>query len=122
MEVKIPKIKYIITGILAGAANGLFGAGGGMFVVPLYARWAKLDEQKAFASSVAVILPICAVSAVVYLLRGGVQLRDALPYLLGGVAGGFLGGKLFKKIPTSVLRRAFALLLIYGGYRSVTAG
>jgi len=119
MEVKKQRIKYVVTGILSGSANGFFGAGGGMFVIPLYTRWAKMDEQKAFASSVAAILPICIVSAVVYLLRDGVQFAEAVPYLIGGVIGGFIGGKIFKKIPTAVLRRAFALLLIYGGIRSV---
>ena len=118
MKGKVLKTKCVVTGILSGAANGFFGAGGGMFVVPLYTRWVKMDEQKAFASSVAAILPICIVSAVVYLIRDGVQFSDALPYLIGGVAGGLVGGKIFKKIPTTVLRRAFALLLIYGGIRS----
>ena len=113
------KAKCVVTGLLSGAANGFFGAGGGMFVVPLYTRWVKMDEQKAFASSVAAILPICIVSAAVYLVRDGVQFTDALPYLIGGVVGGLIGGKIFKKIPTTVLRRAFALLLIYGGVRSL---
>lgn len=116
---KISKARCAITGIFAGAANGFFGAGGGMFVIPLFTRWVKLDERETYASSVAVILPLCIVSAVVYIVRGGVDFMDALPYLIGGVAGGFVGGKLFKKIPTNVLRRAFALLLIVGGARSV---
>ena len=30
------KVKYIITGALAGVANGLFGSGGGLFLVPLF--------------------------------------------------------------------------------------
>jgi uncharacterized membrane protein YfcA len=39
--------------------------------------------------------------------------------MLGGVAGGAIGGKVFKKLPAVWLRRAFALLLIFGGVRSV---
>jgi len=119
MKPKSQNLKYVATGILSGAANGIFGAGGGMFIIPLYTRWAKMNEQKAFASSVAAILPMCIVSAVVYLVRDGVQFADALPYLIGGVAGGFIGGRIFKKIPTGVLHKIFAALLIYGGLRSV---
>jgi uncharacterized membrane protein YfcA len=113
------KLKCAVAGLLAGAANGLFGAGGGLFVIPLYTRWAKLEQRRAHASSVAALLPICAVSAAVYLLRGGAALRDALPYMLGGIAGGAVGGKAFKKLPADWLRRAFALLVIFGGVRSV---
>ena len=41
----------------------------------------------------------------------------ALPYLLGGLAGGFLGGKLFTKVPAVWLRRLFGAFLVYGGVR-----
>lgn len=34
--------KYALTGALAGLANGLFGSGGGLFLVPLFTGWAKL--------------------------------------------------------------------------------
>jgi uncharacterized membrane protein YfcA len=66
-----------------------------------------------------VILPLSIVSAVAYSLRGALPITDALPYLVGGLVGGFIGGRVFKKVPPSILRRAFALLLIVGGVRSV---
>jgi uncharacterized membrane protein YfcA len=113
------KIKCAVTGVLAGAANGFFGAGGGMFVIPLFTRWVKLADKPAYASSVAVILPLSAVSATVYLTQGGADWAAALPYLLGGAIGGLLGGKVFRKIPVKLLRRAFAVLLILGGLRSL---
>ena len=116
---KSSRLKCAVTGALAGAANGFFGAGGGMFVIPLFTRWVKLDEQKTYASSIAVILPLCVVSAVVYLARDGVDLKEALPYLIGGIVGGFAGGKIFKKIPTAVLRKAFAVILVVGGVKGL---
>ena len=92
-----------------------------MVLVPLLAGWCGLGERKAFATSVAVILPLCALSAAVYLLRGGLDLAAALPYLLGGLLGGWLGGKLFKRLDMDWLRRAFALLILYGGFKSLFA-
>ena len=59
------KVKYALTGALAGAANGFFGAGGGLFLVPLLTRWCGMEEKRAFATSVAVIFPLCALSAAV---------------------------------------------------------
>ena len=72
--------KFAVTGGLAGLCNGLFGAGGGLFLVPLLTQWAGLEQRKAFATSVAVILPLSLVSAAVYWLKGGVDqmcIRDS---------------------------------------------
>ena len=110
--------KYAVTGALAGFANGFFGTGGGLFLVPLLTRWAHMEQRSAFATSVAVILPLCALSVVIYLFRGGLDFLAALPYLVGGAVGGWAGGKWFKGMKMPWLKRAFGLLLIYGGVRS----
>ena len=112
--------KYRIAGMLAGAVNGLFGGGGGIPLLFLLTKWAKLDEKKAFATCVAVILPFCIVSAAVYFLRGGFPIVHALPYLAGGLVGGFVGGKIFRDVPNVWLRRIFALFLLYGAWRYLT--
>ena len=100
--------------------NGLFGGGGGIPLLVLLTKWAKLDEKEAFATCVAVILPFCVVSAAVYFLRGGFPLVHALPYLAGGLIGGYIGGRVFKNVPNIWLRRIFALFLLYGAWRYLT--
>lgn len=42
------KYKYVITGALAGGANGFFGSGGGLFLVPLFTKWLKMEQRSAF--------------------------------------------------------------------------
>lgn len=111
--------KRIITGGLAGAANGFFGAGGGLFLVPLFVRWLKLEQKQAFATSVAVIFPLSAVSLVVYYLKGGISIAAIWPTLLGGLVGGLIAGRIFGKIHVTLLRRIFGILIIYGGIRAV---
>lgn len=106
-----------LAGGLAGLANGLFGGGGGMVFLPILARWGNLEQRKLYATCVAVIFPVCLVSAAVYVLQGGVALTQALPYLIGGLAGGFLGGKLYGKVPTKWLKWLFAAFLFYGGVK-----
>ena len=113
------KLWYAAAGAAAGLVNGFFGGGGGMILVPLLTGKCKLDQRRAFATSVAVIAPLCALSAGIYLLRGSLNLSLALPYLAGGLVGGLIGGKLFKKLSMKWLRRAFALLILYGGARSL---
>lgn len=111
-------LRSVVSGSAAGLVNGFFGGGGGMLLVPLLSRWLGLGDRKAFATSVAVILPLCMLSSVIYLLRGTVELSTALPYLLGGGVGGILGGKLFKNVNMLWLRRGFALLILYAGVRA----
>ena len=48
---------------------------------------------------------------------GGLDLAAALPYLIGGTAGGWLGGRWFRGVRVLWLRRAFGLLMLYGGAR-----
>lgn len=119
MTDKQTRIRYGITGALAGIANGLFGSGGGLFLVPLLTRWTGMEQKKAFATSVAIIFPLSAVSLVIFALRGGVAFGDAWPYVVGGALGGLLSGVFFKKLSATWLRRLFGILLLYGGIRAV---
>ena len=121
MEKKRPWLAPAVAGGLAGVANGFFGGGGGMVLVPLLTGRCGLDQRRAFATSVAIILPLCVLSSVIYFFRGGLDLSAALPYLLGGLAGGWIGGRVFRKLNMDGLRRAFALLILYGGVRSLLA-
>ena len=109
--------RFRVAGLVSGAVNGLFGGGGGMPLFVLLTAWAKVEEKKAFANCVAIILPFCMVSAAVYFLRGALPLAQAMPYLLGGLVGGFAGGKLFRAVPGPWLRRLFAGFVLYGAFR-----
>ena len=121
MEKKRPWLAPAVAGGLAGVANGFFGGGGGMVLVHLLTGRCGLDQRRAFATSVAIILPLCVLSSVIYFFRGGLDLSAALPYLLGGLAGGWIGGRVFRRLNMDWLRRAFALLILYGGVRSLLA-
>ena len=108
-----------LAGFFAGIANGFFGGGGGMILVPLLTGRCGLNQRQAFATSIAIILPLCALSSAIYFFRGGLDWKNALPYLAGGLIGGFVGGKLFKNLNMDWLRRVFALFILYGGVKSL---
>ena len=113
------KGKYALSGALAGALNGLLGAGGGVVLVPLLLGFVGLPEKRAFATSVFIILPISAVTAAVYFAHGRIDFQLAAPYLLGGLIGGIIAGKKFKKMPALWLRRLFGAILVLGGLKSL---
>jgi len=88
-----------------------------MVFLPIVSRWGSLEQRNLYATCVGVIFPICIVSAAVYLLRGDVSLLAALPYLAGGLIGGWLGGKCYGKIPAKLLKWLFAGFLFYAGVK-----
>ena len=111
--------KSAVSGVAAGTVNGFFGVGGGMLLVPLFRRWLKMEDKRALATTVAVLTPLSLLSAGFYLWFDGMTWGAFWPYLAGGLAGGFVGGLLFQKIPALLLRRLFALLLLYGAVRNL---
>ena len=67
--------------------------------------------------SLAVILPVSIVSAILYLANGTIRFSDAWPYLPGGLLGAILGALLMEKIPDKLLRKAFGAFMIYAAVR-----
>ena len=108
--------KTVFSGIAIGVVNGLMGAGGGMIAVPLLKK-TGLDQRKAQANAIAVILPISVLSCVMYLIRGSVVLTDAVAFIPGGIIGTVIGTFLLSKIPTNILKKIFAAFMIWAGVR-----
>ena len=106
-----------ISGAAAGVINGLFGAGGGMVLLPLLSKTTDLEGKAVFANCVAIILPISLVSAAVYFLRGGSFAAESVPYLIGGAIGGVIAGLLLKKLKALWLHRVLGLFILWGGVR-----
>lgn len=111
-------VKYALSGALAGIANGLFGAGGGLFLVPLLTGWCKMDEKKAFATSVAIILPMSVASFALFWIKNGFPV-SSWPYIVGGILGGGASALLFRRLPALWLHRLFGVLILFGAIKAV---
>lgn len=107
----------MIAGAAAGIINGLFGAGGGMLLIPLLVLLTDLNDGELFSSSLAIMLPICIVALAATALHHTLPLKESVPYLAGSAIGGILAGVLQNKIPTLWLHRVLGLLIIWGGIR-----
>lgn len=110
-------LPYLLCGIAAGAANGLFGAGGGMILVPLLICLTDLKETEIFPASVCIIAPICIVSLCATLKSSDFSFAEALPYLLGSAIGGIIAGKYGNHISTKLLHRLLGIFILWGGLR-----
>ena len=107
-------VLMIIAGSLAGLVNGIFGAGGGMILLPMLS-FCRLEEERIFPTCVSIILPICITSLIFY--GSWENLIPALPYMVGGSVGGIAAGKYGSKIRVSWLHRITGAFILWGGIR-----
>lgn len=105
-------------GLLAGFANGLLGAGGGIvavFAFSYFLRSGEYERRDLYANALCVMLPICAVSCLRYAAAGYLVTEGFGIYALPAVLGGIVGGSLLGRLRASLLKKLFGLLVIYSG-------
>ncbi len=104
------------SGILIGLTNVIVGACGGIVAVESLKR-NKLDQTQSHATAISIMLPLTAISAILYIYKGNVTVKQSLIYLIPGIAGAFAGAALLPRIPKKALTKIFAIFIIYAGIR-----
>ena len=106
--------------VLVGLVSGFFGGGGGMLCVPLL-QLAGLDAKRSHATALLVILPLCIVSAAIYISNGYFDGNAVLCAVIGVAFGGFVGALLLDKLGGTVVSLIFAALMIAVGLKLIIA-
>ena len=109
---KVKNWQILIFGALIGVINGFFGGGGGMVVVPLLNKLFKLEQKKAQATALFVILPISLISTIVYMCFNSINFATGWPVMLGIVAGGIIGATLLNKLNNNVVKGIFIFFML----------
>ena len=108
-----------LAGLAAGFVNGLLGAGGGVVIVRSAARvlphGGEYTPRDVYASALAVMLPVSAVSALSYARLGVWDGTGAWTYVLPALVGGIAGALLLDKLHTQLLRLIFSAVAAYSG-------
>ena len=117
MQIKQKTLKSTLAGMLTGAVNGIFGGGGGMVAVPLLKNLLGYDEKRSHATASLVIAPVCAASAIVYIISGYFRADVVIPAALGALAGGFAGAKLLGILPEFIVNITFIAVMFAAGIR-----
>ena len=127
-EAQVTDARFGGTGLAIGAVGGLvaglMGVAGGLVLVPLLRRWARLPALQAQAVTLAVMLPPIALPAVLAYAhaRGGVPWGPVIGVAVGFALGTAAGGRLAVRVPrrplglvyVAVMVAAAALLLARG--------
>ena len=104
--------------LLTETAASSGAAGGGILIIyglQALLKSTSLDRRSIYATAIAVILPLSALSALQYLRQGTLDTELLTWLVLPAIAGGALGGLLLRHLSPKVLSRLFAAVVLLSG-------
>jgi uncharacterized protein len=102
-----------VASVGAGVASALLGIGGGLIKVPLMHLALGVPLRIATATSNLMVGITASTSAIVYLLRGGIDANAAGPTAIGVFIGASLGSRLGHRVDLRLLRLLFVAVMLY---------
>lgn len=111
------KKRGLLWGSIVGFANGFFASGGGIIAVLVLKKFFSLDEKKAHATSIAIILPLTLAGLIVYTVKGFSDMSVILRTGAGSAAGALLGAMLLSKLPSNYIRIGFGIVMVISSFR-----
>ncbi|HEX5591704.1 MAG TPA: sulfite exporter TauE/SafE family protein [Candidatus Limnocylindrales bacterium] len=108
-----------VGGVGGGIVSALLGIGGGLVMVPVMHLLMGVPLRVATATSNFMIAITASTSAIVYLLRGGIDPYATAPAALGVFLGATIGSRIAHRVDVRVLRFLFAAVLAYTAYLMV---
>lgn len=106
----------------AGTISGLLGIGSGSLKVIAMDQTMRLPFKVSTATSNFMIGVTAAASASVYLSRGYIDPAMAMPVMVGVLCGSTIGARFLSKLPVTVLRRIFAIVVAIIGIQMIVSG
>jgi uncharacterized membrane protein YfcA len=110
-----------VIGVAAGLLSGMFGVGGGVIIVPALVFLFGMNQQSASATSlIALLLPVGLLGVIEYYRSGKIGTENiwlGLAIAAGLFAGAFFGARLAIELSSDMLRRMFAVFLVFVAIR-----
>ena len=108
----------LLIGLLAGILSGLVGVGGGIIIVPALMFFVGFTQKQAQGTSLGLLLlPIGILAVLNYYNKGLIDVKVVGMMALGFLVGGFLGSKLALILSEAALKKIFAIVLFYTGFK-----
>lgn len=108
-------ILAIALATVMGVTLGLLGGGGSILTVPILVYILNVEEKTAIAMSLLVVGSTSLIAMLSHAKQGNVVWRTGIIFGGFGMMGAYLGGKIAKYIPGSLLLLLFALLMLVTG-------
>jgi len=107
---------FLAIGASIGAVSGMFGIGGGIFVIPAMVWLYGFDQKLATGTSLGMLLPPIGIAAFwQYYKADLVNVPAVLLLVAGFLAGSYLSAGYTILLPELLVKRAFGGLMIVMG-------
>jgi uncharacterized membrane protein YfcA len=107
----------MIGSVGAGVMSALLGIGGGLIKVPVMLVIMGVPLRVATATSNLMIGITASASAIIYLLRGGIDPYAAAPTAVGVFIGASIGSRIAARIDLRILRGLFFAIMLYTAWQ-----
>lgn len=105
-------VLFITLGAVLGWLGGLFGIGGGVIAISVLGIAFGMDQQHAEGTSLVMVVPTVLIGLYQYWRRGGMDGRIVAVMALAAGAMTYLFARIAVALPSTPLRRGFAIFLI----------
>lgn len=103
-----------LVGLISGIVSGM-GIGGGAILIPSLIIFANPPQHIAQSVNLLYFIPTAIVALVIHVKNKRIDFKIALPIIIFGLFGAYIGSKLALNLSGPVLRKWFgAFLLIIG--------
>ena len=106
------KKKGLLWGIPIGFLNGFFASGGGIVAVLVLQKFFSLEEKKAHATSIMIILPLTFAGVFIYTMAGFSDSSVIIKAALGATLGALVGAKLLSSLSGRFIRIGFGVVMV----------
>ena len=104
-----------VSGFVVGLVSGYFGIGGGFLIVPALMFSSGLCIARAIGTSLISVGTFGVASGLEYAVFGDTLFLVSALYVLGGIAGGYVGTNLAVRAPKRTLQRAYGIIIVLVG-------
>src|SRR3989338_6938644 len=103
----------LLIGVLSGAFGGFFGIGGFIILITELVYIFKFSQHYAQGTALAaLLLPVGILAVIKYYKAGNVNIKMALLIGLGFCIGGLIGASFAQTVPSPLLKKIFAAMLL----------
>lgn len=103
-----------IIGLVSGIVSGM-GIGGGTILIPALVLFVRPEQHIAQSVNLIFFIPTAVTALIVHIKNRRIDFGMALPIILAGLAGAYIGSKMAISMPGPILKKWFGVFLLAMG-------
>jgi uncharacterized membrane protein YfcA len=122
-QVVVRAVPTVIVGAVGGVVVGMTSVGSGsLIIIALMMLYPALRASELVGTDLVQAVPLVASAAIGHMLFGDFQLGLTGSLLLGAIPGAYVGAQLSSRLPSALIRRALAFVLLASALKLLDVG